>query len=62
MAKRNMRAITMVFKEVKVDEEGNPVFDKKTGEVLYKMTYRKVKHNAAYYPKGNNVKAENPTC
>lgn len=54
-----MKAITMPFKEVKVDEEGNPVFDKNTGELSYRTVYRRVRHNALYLP---NYKAEKPTC
>lgn len=50
MAKINMKAITMPFREMKVDEEGNPVKDKKTGEILYRLVQRKVRHNAAYFP------------
>ena len=45
MAHPKMKAITMPFKEVKVDEEGNTV-------------YRRVRHNALYLP---NYKAEKPT-
>lgn len=45
MAHPKMKAITMPFKEVKVDEEGNPVFDKKTGELSYRIVYRRVRHN-----------------
>lgn len=48
MAHPKMKAITMPFKEVKVDEEGNPVFDKKTGELSYRTVYRRVRHNALY--------------
>lgn len=59
MAHPKMKAITMPFKEVKVDEEGNPVFDKKTGELSYRIVYRRVRHNALYLP---NYKAETPTC
>lgn len=62
MAKLNMKAITMPFKEVKVDEEGNPLRDKESGEILYKTVYRKVKHNAAYFPCVRRYKAEKPTC
>lgn len=50
MAHPKMKAITMSFKEVKVDEEGNPVFDKKTGELSYRIVYRRVRHNALYLP------------
>lgn len=59
MAHPKMKAITMPFKKVKVDEEGNPVFDKKTGELSYRTVYRRVRHNALYLP---NYKAEKPTC
>jgi hypothetical protein len=59
MAHPKMKAITMPFKEVKVDEEGNPVFDKKIGELSYRTVYRRVRHNALYLP---NYKAEKPTC
>lgn len=52
----------MPFKEVKLDKEGNPLLDKQTGEVLYKIVYRKVKHNAAYFPHVQRYKAEKPTC
>ena len=51
MAKPRMKAITMTFKEVKFDKEGNPVKDKETGEILYKLVRRKVKHNASYIPR-----------
>ena len=52
MAKLRMKAITMTFKEVRFDEEGNPMRDKKTGEILYKRVQRQVKHNASYFPRG----------
>lgn len=48
MAHPKMKAITMPFKEVKLDEEGNPILDKKTGELQYRIVYRKVRHNALY--------------
>lgn len=51
MAHPKMKAISMPFKELKLDEEGNPVLDKKTGLPTYKTVYRKVRHNAAYIPK-----------
>lgn len=51
MAKPRMKAITMTFKEVKFDEEGNPMKNKYTGEILYRFVRRKVRHNAAYIPK-----------
>ena len=47
MAKMNMKAITMAFKEVLLDEEGNPVKDK----TVYNRVLRKVRHNAAYFPR-----------
>ena len=50
MAHPKMKAITMPFKEVKLDEEGNPILDKKTGELKYRIVYRKVRHNALYLP------------
>lgn len=42
MAKMNMKAITMAFKEVLLDEEGKTV---------YNRVLRKVRHNAAYFPR-----------
>lgn len=42
MAKMNMKAITMAFKEVLLDNEGKPV---------YVRVFRKVRHNAAYFPR-----------
>ena len=50
MAKMNMKAITMPFREMKVDEEGNPIIDKKTGSPKFEIVYRQVRHNAAYFP------------
>lgn len=50
MAKMNMKAITMAFKEVLLDEEGNPVKDKE-GKTVYNHVLRKVRHNAAYFPR-----------
>lgn len=49
MAKMNMKAITMAFKEVLLDEEGNPVKDNE-GKTVYVRVFRKVRHNAAYFP------------
>lgn len=46
-----MKAVTMSFKEVRLDEEGNPMRDKETGNILYKIVHRKVRHNAAYFPR-----------
>lgn len=62
MAHPKMKVITMPFKEAKVDEEGNPLRNKETGQILYKTVYRKVKHNAAYFPHVRRYKAEKPTC
>lgn len=59
MAHPKMKAITMPFKEVKLDEENNPILDKKTGEPQYRIVYRRVRHNALYLP---NYRAEKPTC
>ena len=50
MAKMNMKAITMAFKEVLLDEEGNPVKDNE-GKTVYVRVFRKVHHNAAYFPR-----------
>lgn len=50
MAKMNMKAITMAFKEVLLDEEGNPVKDNE-GKPVYVRVFRKVRHNAAYFPR-----------
>ena len=50
MAKMNMKAITMAFKEVLLDEEGSPVKDNK-GETVYVRVFRRVRHNAAYFPR-----------
>lgn len=47
MAKFNllrMRGTKMQFKEVKRDEEGNIIRDKKTGEPVYMMVYRVVRY------------------
>lgn len=54
----------MPFREIKRDEEGNPVIDKKTEKPVYKIVYYKVKYNAAYFPRlhTHRFKAENPTC
>lgn len=46
----NMKAITMAFKEVLLDEEGNPVKDNE-GKPVYVRVFRKVRHNAAYFPR-----------
>lgn len=63
MAKQVMRSIKMPFKEVKRDEDGNPIFDKKTGEPVYKVSRLIVKCNAAYWLTiANRYKADNPTC
>lgn len=51
MAHLKMRAITMPFKEIMLDKEGNILRDKKTGEILYKVIYRKVRLNASYFPR-----------
>lgn len=50
MAKIKTKAIFMPFKEIKFDNEGNPMFDKKTGEPVYQNVKRIVRHNAMYYP------------
>ena len=39
----------MAFKEVLLDEEGNPVKDK-YGKNVYVRVFYKVRHNAAYFP------------
>ena len=39
MAKMNMKAITMAFKEVLLDEEGNPVKDNE-GKTMYGCSER----------------------
>lgn len=57
-----MKAVSMPFREIKRDEEGNPVIDKKTEKPVYKTVYLKVKHNASYFPHIRSYKAENPTC
>lgn len=57
----NMKAITMAFKEVLLDEEGNPVKDNE-GKTVYVRVFRKVRHNAAYFPRTYHRQAENPTC
>lgn len=44
-----MKAITIAFKEILLDEEGNPVKDK-DGNTMYVRVLRKVRHNAAYFP------------
>ncbi len=62
MAHLKMKAITMPFKEIMLDEEGNTLRDKKTGEILHKIIYRKVKHNASYFPRESYSEAEKPTC
>lgn len=62
MAHPKMKAIFMPFKELKLDEEGNPVLDKKTGLPTYKTVYRKVRHNASYFPHVRCFRAEKPTC
>lgn len=46
----NMKAITMAFKEVLLDKEGNPVKDNEDKPV-YVRVFRKVRHNAAYFPR-----------
>lgn len=51
MAKPRMKAITMTFKEIRVDQEGNVIKDKETGEPLYKRVRRNVRHNAYYFPR-----------
>ena len=50
MAKMNMKAITMAFKKVLLDEEGNPVKDNE-GKTVYVRVFLKVRHNAAYFPR-----------
>ena len=50
MAKMNMKTITIAFKEVLLDEEGNPVKDNE-GKTVYVRVFRKVRHNAAYFPR-----------
>lgn len=52
----------MPFKEIMLDEEGNILRDKKTGEILYKVIYRKVRHNASYFPRESYYEAKKPTC
>lgn len=45
-----MKAIKMTFKEMMFDEEGNPMRNKKTGEIMYKRVQHVVRHNIAYFP------------
>ena len=49
MAKLKMKAIIMPFKEPMLDKEGNPI-KTLSGLIRYKTVYRKVLHNAAYFP------------
>ena len=49
MAKLKMKAIIMPFKEPMLDKKGNPI-KTSSGLIQYKTVYRKVLHNAAYFP------------
>lgn len=50
MAKTKMKAMKMTFRELNVDENGNLIVNKKTGDPTYQYAAYIVRHNAAYFP------------